>query len=91
MANENFKKYLTMKPEVRDIFEDLEIFQKFCVDYGYVFDESHLYYERKPAYAEYVKYAKGREPWDQWRSPRRERTEFRPRNTNGNHQYKARY
>ena len=73
MANEHLQKYLKMKPEVRDIFEDLEHYREFCVEYGYVFDERHLYHERFPAYAEFVKYAKGREPWDQWRSPRRDR------------------
>jgi len=88
MANEHLQKYLKMKPEVRDIFEDLESFKKFCVAYGYVFDESHLYNERKPAYAEYIKYTKGREPWDQWRSPRRERTEFKPRDRNTNWKYR---
>jgi hypothetical protein len=89
MANEHLQKYLKMKPEVRDIFEDLESFKKFCVDYGYVYDERNLYNERAPAYAEYIKYSKGREPWDQWRTPKRERTDFRPRNTNGNWKYKA--
>jgi hypothetical protein len=89
MANEHLQKYLKMKPEVRDIFEDLESFHKFCVDYGYVYNEAHLYNERAPAYAEYVKYSKGREPWDQWRTPKRERTDFKPRNTNGNWKFRA--
>jgi hypothetical protein len=75
-------KYLHMKPEVKDIFEDLENFYQFCRDYGYEFDESHLYHERRPAYAEFVKMKKGREPWDQWRTPRRERKEFTPRDPN---------
>ena len=44
------EKYLRMKPEVNDIFEDLENFEKFCKNYGYFYDESHLYNERQPAY-----------------------------------------
>jgi hypothetical protein len=79
MANEWLNKYLTMKPDVTRIFEDLESYQKFCVDYGYVYDERDLYHERKPAYAEYMKYTRGREPWDQWRSPRRREFNFNRR------------
>jgi hypothetical protein len=82
MANQWLNKYLRMKPEVTNIFEDLEHYQKFCVDYGYVFDEKHLYNGSVPAYSEYLKFVRGREPWDQWRSPRRERKEFAPRNNN---------
>lgn len=70
-------KYLRMKPEVKTIFEDLENYRKFCVDYGYPFDEAHLYNERTPGYSEYVKMTKGREPWDQWRTPRRFKKEAR--------------
>lgn len=80
------EKYLRMKPEVNDIFEDLENFEKFCKNYGYFYDESHLYNERQPAYAEFVKFCKGREPWDQWRTPKRERKDFTPRNTNFRYQ-----
>jgi len=71
MANENLKKYLVMKQQVCNIFEDLELFKQFCVDFGYVYDESHLYNERTPAFNEFVKFSKGREPWDQWRTPKR--------------------
>jgi len=83
MAQEWLKKYLRMKPEVLNIFEDLENYQRFCQDYGYPFDEKTLYNERAPSpYGEYIKMLKGREPWDQWRTPRRERKDFQPRNTN---------
>jgi len=30
-----------------------------------------LYNERTPAFNEFVKFSKGREPWDQWRTPKR--------------------
>lgn len=78
MAQEWLAKYLRMKPEVSEIFDDLETYHQFCVDYGYPFDESHLYNERTH-YGEFVKMTKGREPWDQWRSPKRERKDFVPR------------
>jgi hypothetical protein len=74
-------KYLRMKPEVAQIFEDLEVYKQFCIDYGYPYDERNLYNERTP-YGEYIKMTKGREPWDQWRTPKRERKDFRPRDTN---------
>jgi len=71
-----------MKPEVTNIFDDLDLYKNFCINYGYVFDESHLYNERNSSYSEYLKYVRGREPWDHWRTPKRERTEFKPRDTN---------
>jgi hypothetical protein len=30
-------------PRVKQIFEDLENYKEFCVDFGYKFDESTLY------------------------------------------------
>jgi hypothetical protein len=90
MAQEWLTKYLRMKPEVSDIFEDLENYQKFCKDYGYVFNEAHLYNERNSNYLEFLKYSRGREPWDQWRTPKRERTEFKPRDRNSNSNWRSR-
>jgi len=29
-----------------------------------------------------MKMIRGREPWDQWRTPKRDRTTFKPRDTN---------
>jgi hypothetical protein len=81
-------KYLRMKPDVSDIFEDLENYHQFCVNYGYVFDESHLYNDRNPTYNEYLKYQRGREPWDQWRTPKR--PEFKPRDRNSNSTWRPR-
>jgi hypothetical protein len=70
MAQEWLKKYLRMKPEVNQLFDDLEVYQQFCKDYGYPYDEKHLYNERSP-YGELLKMVRGREPWDQWRTPKR--------------------
>lgn len=86
MAQEWLKKYLRMKPEVEQIFEDLEVYHQFCRDYGYPYDERDLYHERGP-YGEYMKMVRGREPWDQWRTPKRDRTNFKPRNT----EWKSKY
>ena len=76
MAEAWVKKYLRMKPEVDQIFDDLELYGRFCRDYGYVYDENHLY-DTRTSYNEFVKMTKGREPWDQWRTPKRERREPR--------------
>jgi hypothetical protein len=81
MAQEWLTKYLRLKPEVKQIFEDLEVYKQFCIDYGYPFDERDLYKERG-GYAEFIKMTKGREPWDQWRTPKRDRTNFKPRDNN---------
>jgi hypothetical protein len=88
MANEWIDKYLRMKPEVTNLFDDLDAFQQFCQNYGYVFDESHLYSDRSPAFNEFIKYTKGREPWDQWRTPKRK--EFVPRDRNAPSNWKQR-
>ena len=82
MAKEWLEKYLRMKPEVKNIFDDLDQYKQFCIDFGYVFDEKHLYNGSIPSYSEYLKYSRGREPWDQWRTPKRDRTNFKPRDTN---------
>jgi hypothetical protein len=36
-------KYLTMKPEVTKIFEDLEQYREYCASYMLKFDEKDLY------------------------------------------------
>jgi len=45
MAAKWLKKYLVMKPEVSAIFDELEKYREFCVEYGYPYDERHLNYE----------------------------------------------
>lgn len=78
MAHEWLNKYLCIKPEVSEILDDLDKYYQFCRDYGYPFDEAHLYNERTH-YGEYAKMVRGKEPWDQWRTPKREHKNFVPR------------
>jgi hypothetical protein len=47
-------------PKVNQIFDELEKYLAFCVDYGYKFDESTLYDQRSNAYRQYTKYASGK-------------------------------
>lgn len=68
MAANWLKKYLVMKPEVSSIFDDLNSYRSFCVEYGYTFDERHLYNEKSP-YGEYVRALRGRDVRDNWGNP----------------------
>lgn len=65
MAREYIKKYLVMKNEVKTIFDDLNKYRSFCVQYGFVFNEADLYRERTP-YSDYLRLQHGRYPRDNW-------------------------
>ena len=65
MAAKWLKKYLVMKPEVSTIFDDLDRYKKFCVEYGYVFDEKHLYNEKTP-WGEFDRVQRGKHPRNNW-------------------------
>jgi hypothetical protein len=64
MSQEWLKKYLVMKPEVKNIFNDLEEYLAFCKQYGYVFNEGHLYNNKTP----WGIMQQGVEPKDNWRT-----------------------
>jgi hypothetical protein len=67
MAKDWMKKYLTMKPEVSKIFDDLEAYREFCKEQGYNFNEAHLYNEKTP-WGEMQRVLAGKHPKDNWRS-----------------------
>jgi len=75
------EKYLTMKPEVAQIFEDLEQFREFCADYGHVFNEGNLYNWKAPAFVDFMRKREGKFIRNQWdrRDGDRERRNFKPR------------
>jgi hypothetical protein len=76
-------KYLSMKPDVVEIFDDLDEFREFCVEYGHVFDERNLYNERAPSYSDYLRHKSGKWTRNQWFSkPESERKHFKPRDGN---------
>ena len=78
------KKYLTMKPEVSQIFEDLEKYRQFCVDFGHVFDERDLYNERSSSYQDFMRKRDGKYIKNRWfAKPDDDRNKFKPRDTNG--------
>ena len=53
-------------PRVKQIFEDLENYKEFCVDFGYKWDESTLYDMRSFAYRQFQKRVAGKEPKNNW-------------------------
>jgi hypothetical protein len=55
-----------MKPEVTKIFEDLEDFRLFCVDFGHTFNEAHLYNKHNPIWKDYQNIIKGRDVKNMW-------------------------
>ena len=75
MSQNWLKKYLTMKPEVKKIFSDLEEYREFCVEYGYVFNEAHLYNERSP-WGDMQRRKKGKSVRNNWRND--SRVDLRP-------------
>mgnify|MGYP006268676415 FL=1 len=48
------------------IFEDLENYKNFCVDYGYKFDEATLYDMRNYVYRQHSKQLTGKPVKDNW-------------------------
>ena len=81
MSKEYLKKYLRMKPEVTDIFEDLEKYQAFCVGYGRSYDEKELYNERSQNWIDFQRLQRGKFVRNHWEgAPKRE---FKPREGGG--------
>lgn len=60
------KKHLVLKPEVERIFQDLEQYQKFCVERGRKFDEAELYDNRSRNYQDFVNYSAGKSVRNHW-------------------------
>jgi hypothetical protein len=59
------KKHFRMKPEVVKIFDELDEYLRFCVNFGHVYDESDLGNERSP-YGDYLRFKKGKIVRDNW-------------------------
>lgn len=67
MAKTNWlNKYLHFKPEVNQLFDELDAYRVFCVAKGLVYNEAHLHKENSP-YGEFLKSMKGKEIRDHWR------------------------
>jgi hypothetical protein len=53
-------------PKVNQIFNDLDKYREFCVDYGYKFDESSLYDMRSYVFRQYNKFTTGKIAKNNW-------------------------
>ncbi len=62
MAKPSFKP----NPRVAEIFDHLERFQEFCVDYGYRYNESDLYNFKSYAWQQFNKFAQGKNAKNMW-------------------------
>lgn len=82
MANPKWvNKYLTTKPEVHQIFDDLDAYREFCVAYGRVFNEAALYNERDRDYSDFLKFKErgyAKNAWNWAHSPERKPWEKKP-------------
>ena len=74
-------KYLRLRPEVRDLFDELEEYLTFCKRQGYVYDENHLYNEKTP-WGEMQRVKAGKHPKDNWSPYPKEKRDFKPRDSN---------
>ncbi len=62
MAKPSFKP----NPRVAEIFDHLEQFQEFCVDYWYRYNESDLYNFKSYAWQQFNKFAQGKNAKNMW-------------------------
>ena len=53
-------------PRVNQIFEDLEKYLNFCVQFGYKYDESDLYSNKSYIFRQYTKFITGKPVKDNW-------------------------
>lgn len=54
------KPQIKHNPKVNQIFEDLENYREFCVDFGYIFNEATLYDMRNFVYRQHTKQLQGK-------------------------------
>jgi hypothetical protein len=60
------KPQIKHNPKVAQIFDDLDKYRDFCVDFGYKFDEATLYDMRSYVYRQHTKQLQGKFAKDQW-------------------------
>lgn len=55
-----------LNPKVEQIFNDLDAYREFCVDYGYKYNEADLYNMRIYSFQQFNKKLSGKNFKDQW-------------------------
>ena len=63
MAQEWLRKYLTMKPEVSKVFDDLEAYHDYCRIELCEFNPAHLYDRSNVNYKAFLDSQRPRRPW----------------------------
>jgi hypothetical protein len=53
-------------PEINKIFDELEYYREFCVEFGYVFHEEDLLNFKSP-YAQFDRYRRGQRVTNMWK------------------------
>ena len=71
------KPIIKYNPRVTEIFEHLEMFQEFCQDYGYRYNEADLYNFKSYAWQQYSKYSQGKNAKNMWNEDARRFAGFR--------------
>ena len=71
------KPIIKHNPRVAEIFEHLEMFQEFCVDYGYRYNEADLYNFKSYAWQQFNKYSQGKNAKNMWSEDARRFAGFR--------------
>lgn len=60
------KPHIQPNNRVRQLFDDLDAYREFCVDFGFKFDEATLYDMRSYVYRQHTKQLQGKQPRDGW-------------------------
>lgn len=53
-------------PKVKKVFDDLDDYKRFCVVFGWPYNEADLYQQSAPAYAEYTRFKNGTRIPNNW-------------------------
>jgi hypothetical protein len=82
-------KYLVMKPEVSQIYEDLESLREFCVHYGHNFNERDLYNNHSSTYQDFLRWKEGKHIKNRWFARPDDDRKFKPRDSRGYGNYRS--
>jgi len=65
-GNKMAKIQIKPNPRVHAIFDDLDKYREFCVDYGFKFDEADLYSAKSFVYRQFTKHLSGKPVKSMW-------------------------
>lgn len=55
-----------MEQEVERVFDDLASYKRFCIQFGWIYDEAHLYDSNKKSYQSYIEFKQGKRVPNNW-------------------------